>query len=105
MLVNARLLMTRRLEGSKEPNFGRPIRRTSGDRLQVEIVSAGGIRRTYADPSQLESALIDVCVNARDAMPVGGHSHFKSMRIMWRPSRRNKVSSNSVAQMRALGVN
>jgi signal transduction histidine kinase/CheY-like chemotaxis protein len=48
------------------------LRRTLGERVQVETVLAGGLWRVHADPAQIESALVNLAVNARDAMPDGG---------------------------------
>jgi signal transduction histidine kinase len=48
------------------------IRRTVGPAVQVELKLADGKWSVMCDPSQLESALLNLCVNARDAMPQGG---------------------------------
>ena len=48
------------------------IRRTVGPSVEVEVVGAGGIWPTMVDPNQLENAVLNLCINARDAMPDGG---------------------------------
>jgi signal transduction histidine kinase/DNA-binding response OmpR family regulator len=48
------------------------LKRTLGETIHLETVTAPGLWRVEADPNQLESALLNLAVNARDAMPGGG---------------------------------
>jgi PAS domain S-box-containing protein len=53
------------------------LRRTMGEAIQLELVLAGGLWLTLCDPNQLESAVLNLVINARDAMaqPSPGSAH------------------------------
>jgi len=48
------------------------LRRTLGESIETETVIAGGLWNTLADPAQVESAVLNLALNARDAMSGGG---------------------------------
>ena len=48
------------------------LRASVGDNIEIEILPAAGLWRISADHNQLESAILNLAVNARDAMPGGG---------------------------------
>jgi signal transduction histidine kinase len=49
------------------------LRATLGEHIRIETVSGAGLWATNADLSQLENAVLNIAINARDAMPEGGH--------------------------------
>jgi two-component system, cell cycle sensor histidine kinase and response regulator CckA len=48
------------------------LRRTLGERIEVRMRLADGLWPALADPAQMESAITNLAINARDAMPDGG---------------------------------
>ena len=63
----------------KSVDMGRVIRdmsdmlsRTLGENIQIETVIAGGLWNTMVDPNQVENTVLNLAINARDAMPGGG---------------------------------
>lgn len=53
-------------------------RRTLDQRIRITIDAAPDCPPVTADPVQLESALLNIAINARDAMPEGGTLHFRA---------------------------
>lgn len=54
------------------------LRRTLDQHIRIEVEVAPGCPPVLADPGQLESALLNIAVNARDAMPEGGTLRFSA---------------------------
>ncbi|MFL5121287.1 MAG: PAS domain S-box protein, partial [Microvirga sp.] len=57
------------------------IRRAAGEVVTVHTVSAPGLWHCRADPAQLEAAMLNLVINARDAMPRGGEITIETRNV------------------------
>jgi len=58
------------------------LRRSLGEQVQIEVVPSAGLWLCDVDPSQLENALLNLAINARDAMPGGGGLSIESQNVL-----------------------
>jgi signal transduction histidine kinase/HAMP domain-containing protein/ActR/RegA family two-component response regulator len=61
------------------------LRRTLPGNIELVPVHADGLWRASVDPTQLESAILNLCINARDAMPGGGRITITTANAAGRP--------------------
>jgi len=57
------------------------LRRSLGENIHLETVLVDDLWRIFADAPQLESTLINLCVNSRDAMPDGGSLTLRTANV------------------------
>ena len=66
--LEPRVVNLGRLVGDMAEMLGR----TLGESVEIETIITGGLWNTLCDPAQVESAILNLAINARDAMPKGG---------------------------------
>jgi signal transduction histidine kinase/CheY-like chemotaxis protein len=79
------------------------LRRTLGEHIQMHITLDSGLWSVLADPGQLEQVLVNLAVNARDAMPDGGTLSIDTTNVTIdedAPTARPEVGSGRYAQIR-----
>jgi PAS domain S-box-containing protein len=57
------------------------LRRSLGEQIVIETVLAGGLWQVLIDPNQLEVAILNLAINARDAMPEGGSLSIETANV------------------------
>ena len=57
------------------------LKRTVGPEIALDVVTTSDLWTVLVDPSQLENALLNLCINARDAMPDGGRISVETQNV------------------------
>ena len=68
------------------------IQRTVGPSIRLNSSTAPNLWQTLVDPSQLENAVLNLCINARDAMPEGGQIDISTTNVLIDESLQHQLS-------------
>jgi PAS domain S-box-containing protein len=89
-------------------NVAKLLGRTLGEKIKIDVKAEDGLWRVLVDPAHVESSLINLAVNARDAMPEGGvlTIEVRNARIdaADRPDREAPIGDLVVLEVRDTGV-
>ena len=77
--------------GALLDGMGELVASTSGPQINIVVNSSGRISPALADPNQLEMAILNLAVNARDAMPEGGTLTLSARNIRIGEAHRSKL--------------
>ena len=64
-------------------NLLKMMERVIGEHIRLEFIRGPGLRPVRVDPVQIDQALLNLCVNARDAMPDGGTLVIETSAVDW----------------------
>ncbi|HLG88076.1 MAG TPA: response regulator [Alphaproteobacteria bacterium] len=72
------------------------LRRTLGEKIQIRAVLSERPLHTFIDPTQLEAAILNLAVNARDAMPEGGCLIIETRDAVWQDPQQGGASEDCI---------
>lgn len=79
------------------PNISKTLLRNLGEGIEVRTTTAGRLWPVHADAAQVESAILNLAINARDAMPDGGQLEISCHNRSIQDDHRTSVGGQSLA--------